>query len=149
MKKIKFTTAGESHGELLLGIIEGIPSNLEITEEYIYKQLKRRQMGFGRGKRMKIESDKPHICSGVRLGKTLGSPIGLIIKNNDWDNWKKKMNVNFTDIKIRGKSILKVDCQKSEHQVYVDNLQTYLRMGPSTNLLEGPELVKFAKERFN
>tara|TARA_X000001036_G_scaffold403240_1_gene409638 strand:+ start:36 stop:1187 length:1152 start_codon:yes stop_codon:yes gene_type:complete len=101
MKKIKFTTAGESHGELLLGIIEGIPSNLEITEEYIYKQLKRRQMGLGRGKRMKIESDKPHICSGVRLGKTLGSPIGLIIKNNDWDNWKKKMNVNFTDKPIR------------------------------------------------
>ena len=101
MKKIKFTTAGESHGELLLGIIEGIPSNLEITEEYIYKQLKRRQMGFGRGKRMKIESDKPHICSGVRLGKTLGSPIGLIIKNNDWDNWKKKMNVNFTDKPIK------------------------------------------------
>ena len=94
MKKIKISTAGESHGELLLGILEGIPSNLEIDESYIHKELKRRQMGFGRGKRMQIESDIPHICSGIRLGKTLGSPIGIIIKNNDWENWKNKMSIS-------------------------------------------------------
>ena len=93
MKKIKFTTAGESHGELLLGILEGIPSNLEISESYIHNHLKRRQMGFGRGKRMQIESDKPKICSGVRFGKTLGSPIGISIKNNDWPNWGNKMSI--------------------------------------------------------
>ena len=90
MKKIKFLTAGESHGELLLGIIDGIPSNLDISENYIFKQMKRRQLGFGRGKRMQIENDKPSIYSGVRHGKTLGSPIGIMIKNNDWKNWKRK-----------------------------------------------------------
>tara|TARA_Y100000590_G_scaffold135974_2_gene155579 strand:- start:404 stop:1555 length:1152 start_codon:yes stop_codon:yes gene_type:complete len=101
MKKIKFSTAGESHGELLLGILEGIPANLDINESYIHKQLKRRQMGFGRGKRMQIESDTPEIYSGVRLGKTLGSPIGIIIKNNDWKNWKHKMSVAESTIDIK------------------------------------------------
>ena len=67
MKKIKFSTAGESHGELLLGILEGIPSNLDINESYIHNQLKRRQMGFGRGKRMQIESDIPKILSTFKL----------------------------------------------------------------------------------
>ena len=101
MKKIKFSTAGESHGELLLGILEGIPANLDINESYIHEQLKRRQMGFGRGKRMQIESDTPQILSGVRLGKTLGSPIGMIIKNNDWKNWKNKMSVSSTSNDIK------------------------------------------------
>ena len=67
MKKIKFLTAGESHGELLLGILEGIPSNLEISQQYIFTQLMRRQLGFGRGKRMQIEDDKPKIYSGMVL----------------------------------------------------------------------------------
>ncbi len=94
MKKIQFTTAGESHGELLMGILEGIPSDLEIDEEYIHAHLKRRQMGFGRGKRMQIETDIPKIYTGVRLGKTLGSPIGIIIENKDWKNWKNRMSVS-------------------------------------------------------
>ncbi len=101
MKKIKFSTAGESHGKLLLGILEGMPANLDINESYIHDQLKRRQIGFGRGKRMQIESDTPQICSGVRLGKTLGSPIGMIIKNNDWKNWKNKMSVSKTSDDIK------------------------------------------------
>ena len=93
MNRIKFTTAGESHGEMIMGILEGMPSNISIDEEYIGLHLKRRMVGFGRGARMKIENDKPHICSGIRLGKTLGSPIGIIIKNNDWKNWNEKMSV--------------------------------------------------------
>ena len=101
MEKINFTTSGESHGELLLGILEGIPSNLEIDIQYIHQHLKRRQLGFGRSKRMKIEDDFPKICSGIRLGKTIGSPIGLIIKNNDWKNWQKKMSVNVIDDAIK------------------------------------------------
>ena len=101
MKKINFITAGESHGKLLLGIIEGIPSNLEIDESFIHANLKRRQMGFGRSKRMQIEDDYPKICSGVRLGKTLGSPIGIIIENNDWKNWQKKMQVGKSEDKIK------------------------------------------------
>ena len=100
MNRIKFTTAGESHGEMLLGILEGIPSNLKINVEYIVHHLKRRQMGFGRSNRMNIEDDFPQICSGIRLGKTLGSPIGIIIKNNDWKNWKSKMSVNKIEDKI-------------------------------------------------
>ena len=101
MKKIKFLTAGESHGELLIGILEGIPSNLEIDEDYIYKHLQRRQLGFGRGKRMQIENDYAKICSGVRLGKTLGSPIGMLIKNNDWKNWQHKMSITTTKDNIK------------------------------------------------
>ncbi len=110
MKKIKFTTAGESHGELLMGILEGIPSNLEIDTSYIHTHMKRRQVGFGRGKRMQIEDDFPKICSGVRLGKTLGSPIGIIIKNNDWKNWKNKMSIE--DI---GKEIKKITLPRPGH----------------------------------
>ncbi len=100
MFRIKFTTAGESHGEMLMGIIEGVPSNLSIDISYIEAQLKRRMTGYGRGARMKIESDTPYICSGIRFGKTLGSPIGIIIKNNDWKNWKEKMSVEKTDVQI-------------------------------------------------
>ena len=110
MKKIKFTTAGESHGELLMGILEGIPSNLEIDTSYIHTHMIRRQAGFGRGKRMQIEDDFPKICSGVRLGKTLGSPIGIIIKNNDWKNWKNKMSIE--DI---GKEIKKITLPRPGH----------------------------------
>ena len=81
MNKINFLTAGESHGKALIGIIEGIPSGLLINEEYINEQLSRRQHGYGRGGRMKIERDKVNILSGVRNGKTIGSPIALMIKN--------------------------------------------------------------------
>ncbi len=88
---IRFLTSGESHGKALSTIIEGIPSNLFITEDYINSHLKRRQAGYGRGLRMKIESDKVEIISGVRFQKTLGSPICLIIENNDWKNWTDKM----------------------------------------------------------
>ena len=93
LTRINFLTAGESHGRGLLGIIEGIPSGLEISKEYIDVQLKRRQMGHGRGGRMKIENDAVEIWSGVRDGKTIASPIGLIVRNKDWENWKNKMSV--------------------------------------------------------
>lgn len=88
---IRFLTAGESHGKALTTIVEGFPSNLSIREDYINFHLKRRQMGYGRGARMKIEADTAEILSGVRFEKTLGSPISLLIKNNDWENWKDKM----------------------------------------------------------
>ena len=89
---IRFLTAGETHGKALTTIVEGFPSNLCIEEDYINFHLKRRQTGYGRGLRMKIESDKVEILSGIRLGKTLGSPISLLIKNNDWENWKAVMS---------------------------------------------------------
>ena len=92
MKMLRFLTSGESHGKALIGIIEGIPSGVPISSEFIDIELKRRQGGYGRGGRMKIESDKVEILSGVRFGKTLGSPIALLIKNKDWENWQKTMN---------------------------------------------------------
>ncbi|SVC33541.1 uncharacterized protein METZ01_LOCUS286395, partial [marine metagenome] len=75
-----------------LGILDNIPAGLEISEEYIAKQLFRRQQGYGRGGRMKIEKDRAEIYTGVRHGATLGSPIGLILPNKDWVNWTKKMS---------------------------------------------------------
>ncbi len=90
---IRFLTAGESHGKGLSGIIEGIPAGLELSAEYIDHQLYRRQQGYGRGGRMKIESDRAEILSGVRLGKTIGSPIGLLVWNKDWKNWQDIMPV--------------------------------------------------------
>jgi len=91
---IKYVTAGESHGKGLISVVSGFPSNLNISEEYVNEQLKRRQAGYGRGLRMKIESDTAEIISGVRFNKTLGSPISLFIKNSDWENWTVKMSVS-------------------------------------------------------
>ena len=101
LSKINYLTSGESHGQGLLGIIDGIPAGLEISEKIIFKQLLRRQKGYGRGGRMKIENDYANIWGGVRNGKTLGSPIGLLIKNKDWENWTNKMSVNPIKGKIK------------------------------------------------
>ena len=100
MNKIKFLTAGESHGQGLLGIIEGVPAGLQINEEYINFHLARRQKGFGRGGRMKIEKDQALLYTGIRSSVTIGSPIGIIIKNLDWKNWSEQMDVQKVDPKI-------------------------------------------------
>ncbi|MDR5658614.1 chorismate synthase [Serpentinicella sp. ANB-PHB4] len=89
---LRLLTAGESHGKCLTGIIEGCPSNFEIDIEKINMDLARRQKGYGRGGRMKIEKDKIEILSGIRGGKTLGSPIAFTIKNKDYENWESFMN---------------------------------------------------------
>lgn len=94
MEKFRFLTSGESHGKCLTAIIEGLPANLEIDIDFINEELKRRQCGYGRGGRMKIESDTVEIMSGVRFGKTLGSPVTLVIKNNDFENWQKVMSAD-------------------------------------------------------
>jgi len=101
LKRLNFLTSGESHGRGLLGILDGLPAGLDISEEYIGVQLARRQKGYGRGGRMKIESDTAEIWSGVRHGSTLGSPVGLLIHNKDWKNWTKKMSVEPTDEPIK------------------------------------------------
>ncbi len=91
---LRYLTGGESHGRLLLGIVEGIPSGLPLTAEAINIDLARRQRGYGRGGRMRIEKDQVEIVAGVRHGKTLGGPIGLIIQNKDWENWQQVMAVD-------------------------------------------------------
>lgn len=111
MKKFRFLTSGESHGKCLNAIIEGVPSGFKISEEFINSELKRRQVGYGRGKRMQIESDTCEIKSGVRLGKTTGAPICLEITNKDFDNWRIPMSVKEVDLKNR--DILKLVAEKS------------------------------------
>ena len=98
MGKFRFLTAGESHGKGLSVILEGIPSNLSISEDFIEKDMSRRQKGYGSGGRMKIEKDRAEILSGVRHGKTLGSPISLWIENKDWANWTTPMSITPVDV---------------------------------------------------
>ena len=102
MAQFHFKTAGESHGKGLVAIIEGLPAGLPVDLQYINHQLWRRQQGYGRGGRMKIETDEAEIISGVRHGKTLGSPVSLLIRNKDFENWQDVMAVDprdFTDDK--------------------------------------------------
>jgi chorismate synthase len=93
MQKFRFLTAGESHGMCLTAIMEGVPAGVTIDTNFINNELKRRQQGYGRGARMKIENDTVEITSGVRFGKTIGSPITLVVKNRDFESWKKIMSV--------------------------------------------------------
>src|SRR3954447_13691450 len=88
----RFTTAGESHGRALVAIVEGLPAGLPVEVEEINRELKRRQQGYGRGGRMKIERDEVQILSGVRHGLSLGAPVALMIENKDWANWTEVMS---------------------------------------------------------
>ncbi|HWR89882.1 MAG TPA: chorismate synthase, partial [Dissulfurispiraceae bacterium] len=92
MNRLRFLTAGESHGKGLSGILEGLPSGLPLGPEDINRDLRRRQLGYGRGGRMKIEQDRAEILSGVRWGKTIGSPLSLFVENRDWKNWQECMS---------------------------------------------------------
>jgi len=94
MGQFRFLTGGESHGRGLVAIIEGMVANLPLEAEYINKELKRRQQGYGRGLRMKIEEDKAEIMAGVRYGLTIGSPIALFITNRDWQNWQEQLSIS-------------------------------------------------------
>ena len=92
-RRLRFLTAGESHGPGLLGILEGLPAGLRLEAADIDRDLARRQKGYGRGGRMRIEQDRAEILSGVRFGTTLGSPLGLLVRNRDWENWTERMRV--------------------------------------------------------
>src|SRR5215469_12156280 len=94
---LRFFTAGESHGEALLAHLSGIPAGLSVDQAFIDRELWRRQQGFGRGGRMKIETDKARILSGVRHGKTIGSLIALLLENKDWKNWQESLPVDIGD----------------------------------------------------
>lgn len=91
MANMEYVTAGESHGPQLTAIITGVPAGLKISEDQINSDLSRRQAGYGRGGRMLIEKDKVSVASGIRFGKTMGSPITLVVKNRDWENWTARM----------------------------------------------------------
>ena len=90
---IRFSTAGESHGEALIAMVSGLPAGVPVDLDLVNRELWRRQQGYGRGGRMKIETDKAHILSGVRHGKTIGAPIAIELINRDWKNWEEKLPV--------------------------------------------------------
>ncbi|MGK2961888.1 MAG: chorismate synthase [Gemmatimonadaceae bacterium] len=89
---LRFTTAGESHGPALVSILEGAPAGIPLSRSDIDAQLARRQRGYGRGRRMQIEMDSVELLAGVRAGFTIGSPVAMLIRNRDWDNWQDVMN---------------------------------------------------------
>jgi chorismate synthase len=90
---IRFSTAGESHGEALVALVSGLPAGVPVDLERVNRELWRRQQGYGRGGRMRIETDKAHILSGVRHGRTIGSPVAIELANRDWANWEEKLPV--------------------------------------------------------
>jgi chorismate synthase len=94
---LRFETAGESHGECLVATLTGLPAGIPISIEYLDRQLWRRQQGFGRGGRMKIETDRVHIVSGIRHSQTIGAPIAILIENKDWKNWTGTLPVEAKD----------------------------------------------------
>ena len=94
---LRFSTAGESHGEALVALLSGMPAGLVVDLEFVNRELWRRQQGYGRGGRMRIERDSAHILSGVRHGKTIGSPIAIVLANKDWQNWTESLPVEQGD----------------------------------------------------
>ncbi len=94
---LRYFTAGESHGEALIALLSGVPAGLKVDQAFLDRELWRRQQGYGRGGRMKIERDTAHILSGVRQGKTIGSPIAILLENKDWKNWQELLPVEQGD----------------------------------------------------
>ena len=94
---LRFVTAGESHGQALVAWISGVPAGMPVDQEFIQRELHRRQLGYGRGARQRIEKDQAEIFAGVRHGKTIGAPIALRIENRDWKNWEKALPVEDTE----------------------------------------------------
>src|SRR4026208_2376565 len=94
---LRFETAGESHGECLVATLAGLPAGIPISLDAIDRELWRRQQGFGRGGRMKIETDKAHILSGVHHGATIGSPVAILLENKDGKNWQESLPVEAGD----------------------------------------------------
>src|ERR1700751_2754087 len=94
---LRFSTAGESHGEALIALVQGLPAGLEIDQTFIDRELWRPQQGYGRGGRMRIETDTAHILSGVRHGRTIGAPVAMQIANRDWKNWEEILPVGAGD----------------------------------------------------
>jgi chorismate synthase len=94
---LRYFTAGESHGEALVAFLSGLPAGIKVEQSFLDRELWRRQQGYGRGGRMKIERDTAHILSGIRQGKTIGSPISVQLENRDWKNWQEALPVNEGD----------------------------------------------------
>ena len=94
---LRYFTSGESHGEALVAFLSGLPAGLRVDEEFVNRELWRRQQGYGRGGRMKIETDTAHVLSGIHHGKTIGSPIAVLLENKDWKNWQDSLPIGEGD----------------------------------------------------
>src|ERR1700752_2672356 len=94
---LRYFTSGESHGEALVAFVSGLPAGLAVDQAFLDRDLWRRQQGYGRGGRMKIETDRAHILSGVHHGMTIGSPIAVLLENRDWKNWQEALPVGAGD----------------------------------------------------
>lgn len=119
MSTLRFLTAGESHGKALVGILEGIPAGLDVEADAIQRQLLRRKLGHGRGARQKMEDDAVQILSGVRHGRSLGSPIALLIENKDWKNWQSIMRPE----PVAGEVPRKLEVPRPGHADYAGGLK--------------------------
>ncbi len=111
----RFITAGESHGRALVATVEGVPAGLPLSSASIDAELRRRQGGYGRGGRMRIESDRAEILTGVRHGETLGSPIALLIRNRDWENWTAAMGSERPDTPVDDETARRVFLPRPGH----------------------------------
>ena len=94
---LRFSTAGESHGEALIAVLSGLPAGVAVDQAFVDRDLWRRQQGYGRGGRMRLERDAARFLSGVRHGKTIGSPVSILIENRDWKNWQEALPVEAGD----------------------------------------------------
>ncbi len=126
LRRLRFTTAGESHGPGLTAVVEGIPAGLAVDVELLALELHRRQHGFGRGRRMQIEHDEAEIRGGVRNGETLGSPIALWIANRDYDNWRRAMSPQPAEIDEEFAELRRLKSPRPGH-VDLAGGQKYLR----------------------
>src|SRR5262245_35135867 len=97
MGSLRYLTAGESHGPALTVIVEGLPAGLRVTPDALNHELARRRQGYGRGARMRLEADDLEILGGVRHGRTLGSPISVVVRNTEWEKWSENMSVTPVD----------------------------------------------------
>ncbi|MDF2556479.1 MAG: chorismate synthase [Bacillales bacterium] len=120
---MRFLTAGESHGPKLTAIIEGLPAGLKVLKEDIDLQLERRQKGYGRGHRMAIETDKVEITSGIRHGRTIGSPVTLTVENKDWTHWTKIMNIGLEDFELSDEMQRKITRPRPGHADLVGGIK--------------------------
>jgi chorismate synthase len=105
MRRLRLLTAGESHGPGLIGVLEGLPAGMRVSTRLVDRDLKRRQHGYGSGRRMQIERDRVRWTAGIRYGRTLGSPVGFAVDNRDWQNWTDRMSVEAIPAERRPKPI--------------------------------------------
>ncbi|MEX1155933.1 MAG: chorismate synthase, partial [Chloroflexota bacterium] len=105
MRRLRLLTAGESHGPGLIGVLEGMPAGLTVSTAIVNRDLRRRQHGYGSGRRMQIERDRVRWTGGIRFGRTLGSPIGFAVDNLDWQNWQARMAVEASTTEDRPRPI--------------------------------------------